>query len=248
MRGARALPLLLILVCLIPLVPIGWFAYPHIVLSIRGVHGTGVITRLHVDAVKRGSIYAVDYRFGLPTKTIRLDSYSATGTVTAAAYGRLAVGQNVPIIYDPQKPDRSELVIDDPADRSSFFTASAVLLLVSVLLLIVAISASLRTFFKERWLLRWGRPAEATILCTRPYVYARGSVRTAVAYGFSDNSNQRRQDECLGFPRDLKQGDFPEVFSNPTVLFDPRDSQRNVLYGKLAFTCLPSRRKKPALR
>lgn len=205
-----------------------------------GIRGTGTIVGLHTE-LGRSTTYSVDYSYQLPANGEAQPSpiYHATGTTNLSIYNRLAVGQSVPIAYDPSHPTVSRLNFGDLAFRPGPSLLFTILLSAGSLLIVF-----LGPFFiivayrNEKWLLQWGQAAEATIVREYQYSAGRSGKRTAIVYRFTDGMGQTVEGTRKGLPAKLDHAKYRDIFDNPTALFDSQRSKRNKLYPMVYVTCL----------
>ena len=93
----------------------------------------------------------------------------------------------------------------------------------------------LRSYARDKYLLRWGTVVPAKIIGEREYRGPHNAKFSAVTYSFTDRDGNTVEGTRKAVARqaDIRPG-FAEIrariFANPTVLYDPRNSRRNTLY------------------
>lgn len=197
------------------------------------VRATGTIVGLHTAPYRNGLIYSVDYRYQFPADNGAPPSpiYSGSGETIESIYSQLTVGQRVPIAYDPDRPSVSRLNFNDVVYRDGMPPITVALISSGPLLLAPPTGLILiLIYLRERWLLRWGKAAEATIIRQYQYSLGRAGQRTAIVYSFIDDYGQTVEGVRKGLAANLDPEKYREIFDNPTVLFDPRQGVRNKLY------------------
>jgi len=243
MRGAwKGLIALLLVVFSLPPAAIGiaGLVYQHKMQSLRerGREIAGTVTALYISPKNHNRHVGYSYspiEFShQPDKTV-----SAEDLASEVEYRGLAVGGAVPVVYDPRKPDRSALrsSLDQPQQpKRSLLGLSPQLAALSLFVLIPAgiLSFILRIYFREKWLLSWGKATGATIIGEVEYS-GRSTASSRVLYMFKDQSGNTIHGEQASIPaaRDPRP-DFIEYrarfLHNPTVLFAPGNSAKHMLY------------------
>ena len=164
-------------------------------------------------------------------------SVSSEEAVSSWTYFSLPIGAKVPIIYDPLRPDRcminfsGEIDRMDPYEILRNFTIAVELIFSFFTFLVLLIVA---VYLRQKHFVRWGVVAEATIIGEREYRTRSGRLAT-VTYQFFDASGRRVQGVRRGVPANTPnameiQEQRARVVEHPLVLFDPKNSGRNVLY------------------
>ena len=83
---------------------------------------------------------------------------------------------------------------------------------------------------RERWLLRWGKAAKATITGESEDVY-KGARNARIAYTFQDdNGAQWTGRAVIPMGRANDPSPLPELIGPPTAVYDPRNGAKNTLY------------------
>jgi hypothetical protein len=218
----------------------GMSFYKMQVLKERGVQAAGTVTNLSTSNAGKGQTnYNVTYTYPLVPKPI----YTATDQLDAQNFNQLHVGDAVPIAYDPTYPPRSLLNFNDivfARDNVHSLTVPFMVVPLSLLCTLIVTLIFTRTYLKEKRLLQWGKTAVATIVSDTEYNAGRAGRKAAVAYTFVDETGSVVRSERKGLPRKDRRQDavYKVMFENPTVLFDPSDSSKNMLYP-LAFADCP---------
>jgi hypothetical protein len=213
------------------------------VLKSRGVDVEGRVERLYITKGKGGSsAYHVNYMY--QPREMALSRYPLarrTEAVSRDDYYSLSVGGALPVIYDPLAPESSFLNFHDtirknnPSKRVKFF------IVITALLMFFAMGVVLKFFIfpalKEKRLLGFGNVAPATIVGEEEYETKRG-WRSKVSYCFVDAGGNAVSGMRKGLPSGVASSgaDLAEriqILDNPTVLYDPRNSARNILYPPL---------------
>jgi hypothetical protein len=204
-------------------------------LQERGVKITGEVIDKRITPVKHGKVYHIDYQFNVQGDSNH--DQSGSGMVSDVIYGLIKIGYRVPVVYDPMRPDRSVLNIDNSLDHiDSFDTFRALFILVFIVTIPAAIAMILLWFSyrKEKRLVEWGTVASAEVLGEREVRSRNGRVST-LTYQFRDHSGNLIQSERKYVPtKDATDTYSTEerrcIFENLTVLYDPYDSASNILY------------------
>jgi hypothetical protein len=218
-------------------------SHDRAVLRASGVPIVGQVTDLQIEHGRSDVSYRVGY--GFQPSPGRPDIRSGNDHVSEARYRRLQVGQAVPILYEPARPGNSGLNFDDSVNTSD---DSKMMLLFAVLIIglfgglyIVLMAVLLFPYFKEKKLVQWGHAARAIILkeeeisgsrptMTATYRFTDGQGRTLT--GVQKNLPSVKKLNWPGF-REFRQG----VTENPVALYDPENSERNMLYRAGYFVC-----------
>ena len=214
-----------------------------------GVSTVAVITSTKALPAPRGGgyIYSAGYIFVPQTNTSLSRSYVGYSSLSASAFSTLAVGGTVLVTYDPHSPSYSKMNTEldvrwaDP--YSSFFLLMEVIVPVLGFLTAATLLRGRKHYLLERSLVRWGSVASAVITAERKV--SGGKVhRTRVTYEFRDQDGNlvigQRSD--LPSKKEREAGYNPAyaaVMDNPTVLYNPYDSSRNLLYPPGLVRCLP---------
>jgi hypothetical protein len=219
----------------------GMSFYKMQVLKERGVQAAGTVTNLSTSNAGKGRTnYNVTYAYPLVPKP----AYTATDQLDVQNFDQLRVGDAVPIAYDPTYPPRSLLTFNNivfARDNVRSLTVPFAILPISLLCTLVVTLIFTRTYLKEKRLLQWGKAAVATIISDTEYNAGRAGRKAAVAYTFVDETGSVVQGERKGLPRKDRRQDaaYKEMFENPTVLYDPSDSSKNMLYPFAFADCPP---------
>lgn len=219
---------------------VGADIYKTHVLKERGVTAAGTVTNLYTTNRKGGVDYNVTYAYPIVPKP----AYTATDQLDVQDFNQLHVGDAVPVAYDPLDPPRSLLNFNNSAfarDKSSELRIASIVLAVSLLCTSFVQWTFIRDYRKQKRFLQWGKAAAATITSETEYNAGRAGRRVAVAYTFIDESGRVVQGERKGLPvkKQRKGNTYDKMLANPTVLYDPEDSAKNMLYPFAFADCPP---------
>ena len=215
--------------------------YKMQVLKEHGVQGVGAVTSLYTSSGGKGRTdYNVTYVYPIDPKP----AYTATDQLDVQNFNQLHVGDAVPIAYDPAYPQRSLLNFNDIVfARDNVRTLMLPLMIIPFALLgtLVVVLIFIRDYRRQKNLLQWGKTAVATIVSDTEYNAGKAGRKAAVAYTFTDESGQIVQGKRKGLPvKDRRQDAmYKEMFEDPTVLYDPEDSSKNMLYPLAFVDCPP---------
>jgi len=209
-------------------------------LQERGVEIMGEVTDKRITSTKNGKVYHIDYHFKISGRSG--DYVSGSDTVPDTSYGLVEIGYSVPIVYDPMRSEKSMLNINNSLYRqNSGDTLWAFILLVLTLLIPVGIATILlsNNCLKQKKLVEWGKVAPAKILGEKKVRTRQGRVSTII-YQFEDDAGNLIRGMRNNVPaKEASLRDSIEtrrrIFENPTVLYDPRNSARNILYPASSF-------------
>ena len=214
--------------------------YKMQVLKEHGVQGVGAVTNLYTSSGGKGRTdYNVTYVYPIDPKP----SYTATDQLDVRNFNQLHVGDVVPIAYDPAYPPRSLLNFDNivfARDNLQALKLPLMILPLALLGTLAIVLIFIRDYRKQKRLLQWGKAAVATIVSDTEYNAGKAGRKAAVSYTFTDESGQIVQGKRSGLPVKKRRQDamYKEMFEDPTVLYDPEDSSKNMLYP-LAFADCP---------
>jgi len=216
-------------------------------LETRGVDISGTVVRLQPAVTGRGRgdhVPLVGYSYepkelaGKPDRVIHGERGAAP-----SEYRTLRPGGMIPLVYDPKHPEQAELKSRVEAHRLGKETPA----FPRGLLLFAVIPAGILSYMfwnhlQEKRLLRWGKAARATIIGEVGY-QARGKW-SRIIFTFQDESGNTVRGEKAGLARgDDPRPDFVQhrqsFLANPTVVYDPRNSARNMLYPGSAAKLVP---------
>ena len=93
---------------------------------------------------------------------------------------------------------------------------------------------------RQKRLLEWGEVAAATIVSDSEYNAGRAGRKSAVTYTFADDTGRVVQGKRMGLPvKNSRRGAmYVEMFGDPTVIYDPDDSAKNMLYPFAWIDCI----------
>jgi len=215
-------------------------------LKSRGVATEGTIVGLRTVKPRRSVVYKLDYQFEAKIgSSAQSATYQGTDDTSFDILQRSKIGGSVPIVYDPQDPKTSIENIEDKLHHRYIFRVFVIMLLFSLgfwfFVRAVMWMPVDRRFYRERYLLRWGRAAPATIVHKSEYLLRNGLTRAAdVTYRFTDAEGKVVE----GLRRRVLTGEAGmsgnalKVWLSPTALFDPRNSAKNMLYPATFLDCI----------
>jgi hypothetical protein len=207
------------------------------ILRSRGVATQGTIETLRPPG-RKGTIYRVDYLFTSPAGSAPPSEIEGTSAVSHAEYSSLTYRQSVPILYDPQNIERSSLNLNDAIHTSDPYQTLWDRSLWYGLVLVLGFGAStgmgISRYRREKRLMTWGSIAQARIVDEQEYAVRHGR-QMVVTYEFTDAQGNK----ITGTQRNLPtRSTTSEIWRDrirkftlyPVVLFDPKESDRNILY------------------
>lgn len=215
--------------------------YKMEMLKERGVQAAGTVMKLYVSNGAKGRTdYNVTYAYPLVPKP----AYTATDQLDAQNFNQLHIGDAVPIAYDRTYPPRSLLNFNDIVfERDNVHQAMIAFAIFPIALFstLVAVLFFVRSYLKEKRLLQRGKAAVATIVSDTEYNAGKAGRKAAVTYTFTDKSGRVVKGERKGLPVKSRRKDamYSAMFENPTVLYDPADSSKNMLYPFAFADCPP---------
>jgi hypothetical protein len=229
------------------------------VLKTRGVTTDGSASKFIIKRSKAAKYYYVGYSFKpLVDSGAQVPAYHGTEQVSIGLFYDLGAGSPVPVIYDPSNPDVSALNFGDKVHSTDPFGIMAFKLKIGLaplgLALVFFLTMIIGRYYKEKYLVRWGNIAPATIIDNEEEQIVRGLWKTKAIYRFRDAHGNfvRGARHNLPSANDVQSGYFQgffrkalaSVIDNPTVLYDPRNSDDNLLYPPIFLTCCPPQQKK----
>jgi hypothetical protein len=228
------------------------------VLKTRGVTTDGSVSKLIIKRSKAAKYYFADYSFKpLVDSGAQVPPYHGTEQVYVGLFNDLRAGLPVPVIYDPSNPDVSALNFGDRVHTTDPFGIMAFELKIALaplgLALVFILTMIIGRYYKEKYLVQWGNTAPATITDNEEEQIIRGVPKTTAIYRFRDAHGNfvRGARHNLPSANDVQSGYFQgsyrralaRVIDNPTVLYDPRNSDDNLLYPPTFLTCCPPQQK-----
>lgn len=221
------------------------------VLKTRGVLTEGRVVGLYIGHGRFGPLYTVDYAFASrPSPQARAALNRAAQTVSERDYRLLHPGEAVPVIYDPADPDWAKLDLHDSVRKSDPFADLPAIFVLELVAIGLGFARGprfgfygvLAGYIREKRLLRWGRAAPAEIVEKRDVRFPWPG--TALVYRFTDADGKVVDGVCNGLPSRVFKiagagARLASMTANPTVIYDPRNSARNMLYPAAYVVCLP---------
>ena len=214
--------------------------YKTSVLKTRGLAAEATVTDLRTVQGRHGPTYSVDYSYELPHENAR---YSATDSTDLSHFSQLHAGDAVPIAYDRVSPGTSALNFGNQvfatSDLAIFFPLILSIAIVSLGSMIAPLLI-LRSYYRDKRLLQTGLAAAATILEDHEHM-GHGAKVANLAYSFTDNLGSTVKGWRGGLPaKDKRTTAWSRaIFENPTVIYDPQNSRRNMLYPSAWAVCVP---------
>jgi hypothetical protein len=169
-------------------------------------------------------VYAPKEFRGQPDGTVHVNL-----KISPADYAALIVGRPVALVYDPLDPKYVEMksVVEYRRHRTGrpYWVSGLILvLLIPGIVAALTMPFVLEPYFRQKNLLKWGTAAKVTIVSRIDLKVEKGT-RIALNYTFQDESGAFRRGET-----DLFQGDNETIPLPSTVVYDPHQSDRNMLY------------------
>jgi hypothetical protein len=206
------------------------------VLKQRGVEIMGsVVSERAVEQKNNNYSYFIDYRFEPPELSHQAVVFEGDEVqVRASLYYAAGIGDPVAVIYDPERPDRSMLLASFNLAKTHS-TWPLALIASAVIGVPTLVLGGLYGFYyrREKHVLQWGKAAPAKIIGEHEIETRSGRI-AKVRYSFRDEKGITRENT-----RSLPVGDDPRpgckearsrYLNNPTAVFDPSNSKRNVLF------------------
>jgi hypothetical protein len=214
-------------------------------LKHEGISTDGEITDLTQEHGRNDSIsYRVDYRFfAAPSSGGSQTAHQAKEYVDVDTYRWLFIGRTVAVVYAPLDAEQSALNIGNVIRTTNNYVGAlkvyAIMFAICAGLYVVMIPFTLGPYLREKKLLRWGKIAPAEIV--EDYEERSGRMPLSrVTYRFRDGTGNTVQ----GIRDGLAQKQYRtaavsiDMLENPTVLYDPKDSRKNLLYPPKYVVCL----------
>jgi len=206
------------------------------IMKERGIATEGTVINLNSPGPGHG--HHIEYRFmgshanNDGSRMSREAIYQRRDGVDWHHYMHLTVGSKVPVIYDPSNPNTSALNFEDSVRTSDPFENMKFLYVLMLCVFgipyTVIMTVCLIPICKQIRLIKWGRAAEATIIEKKE---VQGRARTiTVTYRFRDADGKIVQGVRKLLPTDAD-------LNNATVVYDPRNSAKNMLYSWPAVVC-----------
>jgi len=214
----------------------GASAHKTFVLKQRGQEIMGnVVSERAVKEKNNTYSYFIDYRFEPPELSHQAVNFEGDEVkVRASLYYAAGIGDPIAVIYDPERPSRSMLLasFDAMQEHSAWPLAWIGCTMIGGPTIVIGV---LYGFYyrREKHILQWGKAAPAKIIGEHEIATRSGRV-AKVSYSFEDDHGvTRRNTRSLPVSGDPRPGFVEErerYLNNPTAVFDPRNSKRNVLF------------------
>jgi hypothetical protein len=201
------------------------------VLETKGIEITGtVVTRRQTFVDDAGRYHSPQLVYTYAPKELANTAdrvVRVERNVSEQDYVQFAPGAPIPLVYAPAAPKQSAI-----KGSAGFGPPRDTGVLALVLLFSIGSSVGLSGFvlgrsLRQRWLLRWGKAAKATIIGESEYTY-KGARNAKLSYTFQDESGAQWNGQTtipLGDANNLA-----EVIGPPTAVYDARDGSKNMLY------------------
>jgi hypothetical protein len=227
-------------------------AYPIRALKERGTTTYGNVVGTYTKASSgrgQGIEYHVKYVFLADPQSNRQSTAEGDDRVSLDAYKTLAIGKALPVIYDPSQPDISRYYPTDWIRTADWFKPMRFIILIVALsnfLSILIIVGQYSNYRKEKRFLKAGIAVSATIIEEKEYSVGfglKGKVGhlSKLTYQFIDQDGRTVQGSRSYVPIANDKNNSIErqaILQNPTVLFDPTNSDNSFLYPTFAVACI----------
>jgi hypothetical protein len=207
-------------------------------LQNHGISTVGTVSAVHVtlNPKTKGPAWSIEFTFGAEQADGSDHMTVVHESDCPQEFGSLVVGQPIPVIYDPGTPENAEINIGDRVHKEKGWLLLVIMPLPFILTFIIIFSVIGPGYFKQKELLKNGQAVEAVILDEEEVSSGRSRC-TVVTFQFTDEQGKRVEGRQKGLPtraeRDAREGFrkyYERIMTNPTVVFDPKDSSRNMLY------------------
>jgi hypothetical protein len=209
----------------------------HKLLLQRGINIDAELAGHYVTQGTHGrNVYHVDFKF-TPNENYRFGFVNSSSILPEEIYNFIIRYPKIPIVYDPERPERIETNINGSFYHDHTVEIVVVGALLELFFIAVVFIPAMWVRYKchsEKELLSNGETAPATIVGERESHWTR-RPSSNVMYQFVDAKGVRvtgtrkyvptASDSRPGFPERRAQ-----FLNNPTVLFDPNDSRKNMLF------------------
>jgi hypothetical protein len=216
------------------------------ILKRTGVAAEAQVTNLNIEHGKGSRIYyKVSYRF-IDNNNQKISGFNTQQT-SEENYDNLKLGQEVPILYDPAHPSRSDLNFNDRIHTSNPYQLMPFMIKLTVILFggcyafIMFFMAF--PYLKQKNLVRTGVAVPALILKEEPGYKGTNTV----TYGFKTLQGEKLEGIQKNIPPITTNSgkrflDYRvKKLDNPIVLYDPQKPSTNILYpADYVKCCLPS--------
>jgi hypothetical protein len=210
------------------------------VLEQRGVETTGHVSGVRITYGRNSRSYIVDYNFEpveLSHQAVTFEggeSEVSADVYNADLYFAVRDGRPVAVIYDPDMPDRSMLMAEFNVAKAHniWLLVGPACAVIGGPTLAFSLLFAIR-YRREKYVLQWGNAAPAKIIGEDKTATRSGWV-AVVRYRFEDDKGVARENTTSLPVRNDPRPDFTDerarYLGNPTAVFDPRNSERNVLF------------------
>jgi hypothetical protein len=178
---------------------------------------------------------------------VQLTIYHDKEMTNFERYTKLRIGDSIPIVYDPLSPSRSDLNFEDKIHTTdpfaNIFPLDIFPLGLFIIIWIILMFIFFPIYYKQKNLVKRGRVAAATIIDEKE-VRSQFGVAATLTYRFTDTDGKivqgirqrlpsktaRRSGYRLTRFWDDRIAVWAAARNNPTVVYDPRNSTKNMLY------------------
>jgi len=218
------------------------YIHPMMILQERGIETSATIIDLYTTTYyRRGkrTNYHAKYLFLSNPKSNLQRTIQNDVRISADQYQNFMIGEITPVVYDPYQPQLSELNTIPGIRTINPFRISIITVPFSLLMLSIpgiALLVQYRLYRRQKWFLEWGQVAPATIVDDADDIT--GKRYSKLTYRFNDANGQTV--EGIGIFATIASNPARlAILQNPTVFFDPANSQRNLLYPAMFVACIP---------
>ena len=216
-------------------------------LKTRGVDVIGSIVNTYITTAKGGPIHHAVYQFPVPPMPDGGNTIiQATDIVPNIP---IQLGQPVPVIYDPTNLRLSALNFNDHIHKMDPYgpMRSIVETVVGVTWTpyLILVAVLVYQWRREKGFMQTGHAVAAKIIGQKEINTGRSRF-TALTYEFTDaggrvmkNARDNLPNEAAIARSEKNQRLMDTITDNPTVLYDPDNSEKNMLYPPSYVKCVP---------
>jgi len=203
----------------------------------HGVEAKATIDGLYTHRQRSRISYHAVYHFADPAHPGDAKYYiSGDDRIEQSLYDTLKANSSVGILYDSRDPEHSAIEAELDRQPALEFQVNDIAFRLGLPALIfvgLAVYGFMK-FLAEKRLLQRGQPVSATII-GETEVQGRNGRTARVAYSFKDAGGQTIQGKRGGIPTSDAKSEKSIaaracLLDNPTVLYDPGNSAKNMLY------------------
>ena len=180
---------------------------------------------------KGGTNYVVTYHYRTIAPPGMPDSFSGRAQMSTKEYIDISIGGKIPIIYDSRNPSQS--TTETQLNEGGQLTLGLILAMFIVGPVVMTVY-SFYKYSREKKLLQWGNAVPAKLIGEEEYSI-RGAKFSTATYEFKDGNDTLITGIRTGVPTsDSRRAAMVELRAriclNPTAIYDPQNSARNMLY------------------